>query len=70
MTNYSDSTLPLPSWWMDKTPEEIGNLLLLNALQVVAMEHGEEHARKWLQDFNELYQSKAVADEAMKRLFK
>lgn len=70
MTNYSDSTLPLPSWWMGKAPEEIGHLLLVNALRIVAQAHGDEHARKWLQDFNEFYQSKAIADEAIKRLFK
>lgn len=70
MNKHSDAILPLPSWWMGKDAEEIGNLLVANALQIITEAHGEEYARTWLKSFSDTMQSKAVAQEAMKRLFR
>lgn len=70
MNNFSGSILPLPSWWMGKDAEEIGNLLVANALQIITEEHGEEYARDWLKSFSDTMQSKAITQDVMKRLFK
>ncbi|KRW82677.1 hypothetical protein [Marinobacter sp. P4B1] len=70
MNNFSGSVLPLPSWWMGKDAEEIGNLLVANALKIITEAHGEEYARTWLKSFSDTVQSQAITQDVINRLFK